>query len=233
MRKLAKELGVDLATVKGSGVGGRIRRQDVTAAAAKAAAAAKPAARTPKDASSGAGALGAQYPALVLEIDATRLVDDYFPQVLKVAAEELETHSALNAGNSVAFGITLTATRGAFMPVLRGLADKQPEEIRAALTDVTSRASRAEIGPDDLFGSTISIVDNTAQNILLEVPRIQHTHVAALSVGPASLRPAVVDAQGTVAARRKFFLSLSYDPTAADANVAATFLNAIQAKLEK
>ncbi|MFI6561401.1 2-oxoglutarate dehydrogenase, E2 component, dihydrolipoamide succinyltransferase [Streptomyces sp. NPDC050534] len=42
VRKLAAENGVDLSTVKGTGVGGRIRKQDVTAAAeaAKAAAAA-------------------------------------------------------------------------------------------------------------------------------------------------------------------------------------------------
>ncbi|MYR17102.1 E3 binding domain-containing protein, partial [Streptomyces sp. SID6137] len=42
VRKLAAENGVDLATVKGTGVGGRIRKQDVIAAAeaAKAPAAA-------------------------------------------------------------------------------------------------------------------------------------------------------------------------------------------------
>ncbi|MFC7309698.1 2-oxoglutarate dehydrogenase, E2 component, dihydrolipoamide succinyltransferase, partial [Streptomyces monticola] len=46
VRKLANENGVDLSTVKGTGVGGRIRKQDVTAAAeaAKAAAAAPSAA---------------------------------------------------------------------------------------------------------------------------------------------------------------------------------------------
>ncbi|MDN3297318.1 2-oxoglutarate dehydrogenase, E2 component, dihydrolipoamide succinyltransferase, partial [Streptomyces ficellus] len=50
VRKLAAENGVDLATVKGTGVGGRIRKQDVLAAAeaAKAAAAAPaPAAAAP------------------------------------------------------------------------------------------------------------------------------------------------------------------------------------------
>ena len=40
VRKLARELGVDLATVSGSGVGGRVRREDVEAAAAAARAAA-------------------------------------------------------------------------------------------------------------------------------------------------------------------------------------------------
>ncbi|MBZ6305438.1 2-oxoglutarate dehydrogenase, E2 component, dihydrolipoamide succinyltransferase [Streptomyces olivaceus] len=53
VRKLAAEHGVDLSTVKGTGVGGRIRKQDVTAAAeaAKAApAAAAPAAPAAKKA---------------------------------------------------------------------------------------------------------------------------------------------------------------------------------------
>ncbi|MDY5132074.1 E3 binding domain-containing protein, partial [Actinotignum timonense] len=41
VRKLAKDLDVDLSGVKGSGVGGRIRRQDVEAAAAAAKKAAE------------------------------------------------------------------------------------------------------------------------------------------------------------------------------------------------
>ena len=44
VRKLARELGVDLATVSGTGVGGRVRREDIEAAAAAAATAAAPAA---------------------------------------------------------------------------------------------------------------------------------------------------------------------------------------------
>ncbi|WP_406009390.1 2-oxoglutarate dehydrogenase, E2 component, dihydrolipoamide succinyltransferase [Streptomyces sp. NBC_00637] len=49
VRKLAAENGVDLAAVKGTGVGGRVRKQDVLAAAeaAKAAAAPAPAAAAP------------------------------------------------------------------------------------------------------------------------------------------------------------------------------------------
>ncbi|MBO9040335.1 2-oxoglutarate dehydrogenase, E2 component, dihydrolipoamide succinyltransferase, partial [Curtobacterium flaccumfaciens] len=49
VRKLANEQGVDLSTVTGSGVGGRIRKEDVLAAAAKAPAA--PAAAAPATAS--------------------------------------------------------------------------------------------------------------------------------------------------------------------------------------
>jgi len=55
VRKLAKEHGVDLTTVSGTGVGGRIRKQDVLDAAAKAAEPA-PAAAAPAPAASAAPA---------------------------------------------------------------------------------------------------------------------------------------------------------------------------------
>ena len=50
VRKLANDLGVNLASVKGTGVGGRIRREDVEAAAPRAAAPATsaPAAQAPR-----------------------------------------------------------------------------------------------------------------------------------------------------------------------------------------
>ncbi|MGR8010987.1 2-oxoglutarate dehydrogenase, E2 component, dihydrolipoamide succinyltransferase [Streptomyces hypolithicus] len=51
VRKLAAENNVDLGAVKGSGVGGRIRKQDVVAAAEAAKAAAAPAAAAPAAAS--------------------------------------------------------------------------------------------------------------------------------------------------------------------------------------
>ncbi|WP_426403423.1 2-oxoglutarate dehydrogenase, E2 component, dihydrolipoamide succinyltransferase [Streptomyces sp. R-07] len=51
VRKLATENGVDLASVKGSGVGGRIRKQDVLAAAEAKKAAPAPAAAAPAAAS--------------------------------------------------------------------------------------------------------------------------------------------------------------------------------------
>lgn len=50
VRKLAKDLDVDLATITGTGVGGRIRRQDVEAAAEAAKAAAAQAAQAAKNA---------------------------------------------------------------------------------------------------------------------------------------------------------------------------------------
>ena len=64
IRKLAADAGVDLASVKGTGVGGRIRREDVVAAAeaAKAAAAAPAPAAAPAAAAPAAPAAGSSVP---------------------------------------------------------------------------------------------------------------------------------------------------------------------------
>ncbi|GHB44984.1 2-oxoglutarate dehydrogenase, E2 component, dihydrolipoamide succinyltransferase [Streptomyces spinoverrucosus] len=84
VRKLAAENGVDLATVKGTGVGGRIRKQDVLAAAeaAKAAAAAPaPAAAAP--------AAAAAKKAPVLEVSPLRGQTVKMPRIRKVIGDNM------------------------------------------------------------------------------------------------------------------------------------------------
>ncbi|MEW2399214.1 2-oxoglutarate dehydrogenase, E2 component, dihydrolipoamide succinyltransferase [Streptomyces sp. NPDC046862] len=82
VRKLAAENGVDLSTVKGTGVGGRIRKQDVTAAAEAAKAAAPaPAAAAP--------AAGAQKKAPVLEASPLRGQTIKMPRIRKVIGDNM------------------------------------------------------------------------------------------------------------------------------------------------
>lgn len=81
VRKLAAENGVDLSTVKGTGVGGRIRKQDVIAAAeaAKAAAAPAPAAAAP----------AASKKAPVLEASPLRGQTVKMPRIRKVIGDNM------------------------------------------------------------------------------------------------------------------------------------------------
>ncbi|MFJ7334702.1 2-oxoglutarate dehydrogenase, E2 component, dihydrolipoamide succinyltransferase [Streptomyces sp. NPDC101110] len=82
VRKLAAEQGVDLATVKGTGVGGRIRKQDVVAAAE----AAKSAAATPAPA---AAAPAAAKKAPVLEASPLRGQTVKMPRIRKVIGDNM------------------------------------------------------------------------------------------------------------------------------------------------
>ncbi|MFJ7177651.1 2-oxoglutarate dehydrogenase, E2 component, dihydrolipoamide succinyltransferase [Streptomyces massasporeus] len=82
VRKLAAEQGVDLAAVKGTGVGGRIRKQDVVAAAE----AAKSAAATPAPA---AAAPSAAKKAPVLEASPLRGQTVKMPRIRKVIGDNM------------------------------------------------------------------------------------------------------------------------------------------------
>ncbi|MGW0290440.1 2-oxoglutarate dehydrogenase, E2 component, dihydrolipoamide succinyltransferase [Streptomyces tuirus] len=82
VRKLAAEQGVDLSTVKGTGVGGRIRKQDVVAAAE----AAKSAAATPAPA---AAAPSAARKAPVLEASPLRGQTVKMPRIRKVIGDNM------------------------------------------------------------------------------------------------------------------------------------------------
>ncbi|MER7053077.1 MULTISPECIES: 2-oxoglutarate dehydrogenase, E2 component, dihydrolipoamide succinyltransferase [unclassified Streptomyces] len=81
VRKLAAENGVDLSTVKGTGVGGRIRKQDVTAAAEAAKAAAP--------APAAAAAAPAAKKAPVLEASPLRGQTVKMPRIRKVIGDNM------------------------------------------------------------------------------------------------------------------------------------------------
>ncbi|QFZ76772.1 2-oxoglutarate dehydrogenase, E2 component, dihydrolipoamide succinyltransferase [Streptomyces fagopyri] len=84
VRKLAAENGVDLAAVKGTGVGGRIRKQDVVAAAE----AAKAAAAAPAPAAAAAPAPAAKK-APVLEVSPLRGQTVKMPRIRKVIGDNM------------------------------------------------------------------------------------------------------------------------------------------------
>ncbi|MFF9404281.1 2-oxoglutarate dehydrogenase, E2 component, dihydrolipoamide succinyltransferase [Streptomyces anandii] len=81
VRKLAAENGVDLSTVKGTGVGGRIRKQDVLAAAEAAKAAAPAPAAAP--------AAAAARKAPVLEVSPLRGQTVKMPRIRKVIGDNM------------------------------------------------------------------------------------------------------------------------------------------------
>ncbi|CAL9600606.1 Dihydrolipoyllysine-residue acetyltransferase component of pyruvate dehydrogenase complex [Streptomyces sp. enrichment culture] len=86
VRKLAAENGVDLSTVKGTGVGGRIRKQDVVAAAEAAKAAAAAPAPAPAAA---APAAAAAKKAPVLEASPLRGQTVKMPRIRKVIGDNM------------------------------------------------------------------------------------------------------------------------------------------------
>lgn len=87
VRKMAKDLGVDLSSLTGTGVGGRVRKQDVQEAADKAAAAAKAAAAP---APAPAAEKPAAKPAATVEVSAKRGTTEKMSRLRKVIAQRMK-----------------------------------------------------------------------------------------------------------------------------------------------
>ncbi|WP_432523071.1 2-oxoglutarate dehydrogenase, E2 component, dihydrolipoamide succinyltransferase [Kineococcus sp. SYSU DK006] len=87
VRKLAKDLGVDLSSLTGTGVGGRIRKQDVQEAAEKAKAAAAAAAAP---APAPAAEKPAAKPAPAVEVSAKRGTTEKMSRLRKVIAQRMK-----------------------------------------------------------------------------------------------------------------------------------------------
>jgi len=89
VRKLASEKGVDIATVTGTGVGGRIRKEDVLEAAAKAEEAAKAAAAPAPAAAAPSEAPAAARKASVPEVSPLRGTTEKASRLRKIIAERM------------------------------------------------------------------------------------------------------------------------------------------------
>ncbi len=106
VRKLAKEHSVDLASVTGTGVGGRIRKQDVLAAAEEARKAAEAPAPQPEPAAAPAAAAASAAPA---ETSALRGTTEKMSRLRKTIAKRMVESLQVSAQLTATVEVDLTA----------------------------------------------------------------------------------------------------------------------------
>jgi pyruvate dehydrogenase E2 component (dihydrolipoamide acetyltransferase) len=252
-RRLAREHGIDLASVTGSGPGGRITEADVRARLGEPDAGTVPLAGTRgviarRMVASLQGS--AQY-TLVRTADVTGLARAYdrgelpegvtYTDVLaRAAVLSLAEHPALNAhiagdeirlARRVHLGIGIDTGEALLVGVLRdadadGLAALSAR--RRALAGRV-RAGHAEVA--ELQGSTFTITNLGAAGIDAFTPIINPPEVAILGAGRVTDQP-VPDGPG-VAWRKSLTLSLTADHRAVDGAPAARFLATLAGHLSK
>lgn len=244
VRKIAQELGVDLAAVPGTGPGGRITEDDVRAAAL---AAPKEGRREPLR---GIRRVIAEHMARAhLEVPAVTWVEEcefervYMPRliatVMKACAASLVEHPELNArleGDEIVYldrydlGLAVQTERGLVVPVVRGVDAKSVEEVHAEVARVAEGARRGTLRPDELRDSTFTVTSAGKLAGLFQTPIVNHPEVAILSVGRIEPRPVV--REGEIVVRRMGTISLSFDHRVIDGARAASFGLDVIARLE-
>jgi pyruvate dehydrogenase E2 component (dihydrolipoamide acetyltransferase) len=245
IRKVATELGVDLATVTGSGPQGRITEDDVRAAVggAKTSEGEHVPLRGVKRQMFEHLTRAHAIPAVTWVdecdfsgVDLKRLV----PLVLNAVVESLKEFPELNArvedGELVLLdrydlGIAVQTEQGLVVPVVHGADTRSLDELDAEVRRLAEAAHAGALKPEELRGGTFTITSAGKAAGLFVTPLINHPEVAILGIHRIDERAVVRD--GEVVARPMGNVSVTFDHRVIDGKRAADFGLAVIARLQQ
>jgi pyruvate/2-oxoglutarate dehydrogenase complex dihydrolipoamide acyltransferase (E2) component len=238
VRRIANELGVDLAAVEGTGPQGRITEDDVRRAGGGGDGEPAEGRRQPLR---GVRRLIAEHmarahrevPAVtwVEECDFGRVsLDLLVPTVLKACALSLRDYPELNArldGDEIVYldrydlGIAVQTDLGLVVPVVRGCDSRPVETLAEDVARLADAARAGRLAPEELRGSTFTVTSAGKIAGLFQTPIVNHPEVAILSVGRIAERPVVRDGEVTTAPIG--YVSVTFDHRVVDGARAAAF----------
>ena len=246
LRKLAAELEVDLASVRGTGVDGSIRREDVLAAAGSAVTAPAPAVPGARQPLRGVRRRTAERTERAhREVPAVTVVDEcdftdlqaarhgyrYFAAVAMSVVVALQRFPELNAtleGGEVVLhsrydlGLAVQTARGLVVPVIRAADQRDLDGLAAEVRRVVRGARQATLPAAELHGSTFTISNAGDLGGLFATPLVNVPEVAILGIHRIAPRPVVRD--GEVVVRSIGHLSCTFDHRVVDGARAGAFL---------
>ena len=245
VRKVAAELGVDLAAVTGTGPQGRVTEEDVRSASSGPAP-------TEGERVALRGVRRQMFehltrahreiPAVTWveecdfsEVDLKRLV----PLVLQAVTESLREFPELNArvedGELVLLdrydiGIAVQTEQGLVVPVVHGCDRLSLDELDAEVRRLAEAAHAGALKPEELRGGTFTVTSAGRAAGLFVTPLVNHPEAAILGVHRIEERAVVRD--GEVVVRRMGNISVTFDHRVIDGKRAADFGLAVIARLE-
>jgi pyruvate dehydrogenase E2 component (dihydrolipoamide acetyltransferase) len=261
VRHLARQLGVDLDDVVGTGAGGLITRDDV-AAVANRIADAGPVTRIPirgvrkhTAAAMVASAFTAPHVTVFHTIDVTAAVElaqrvtaasgtkvGLLAVVSRAVCLGLAAHPELNSRwedrsqeivqyGYVNLGIAAATERGLVVPNVKDAGALDLVGMAAALRDLTAEARGGKATPERLTGGTFTITNIGVFGVEAGTPILNPGEAGILALGAAQRRPWEFD--GGIALRQVMTLSLSFDHRVVDGEQGSRFLAELGALLER
>jgi pyruvate dehydrogenase E2 component (dihydrolipoamide acetyltransferase) len=242
-RRVARELGVDLARVEPSGPGGRIVEADVRRAAEGGAPDGQPlpaARRVLADRLRSWLAATAQY-TLTSEVDVTDLAAGapaWTAVVVRACALALRDHPRLASrwhdgrlvpATSLDVGVLVSLDDGLVVPVVRRADTRDVAELAAEIAVLAERARAGALQMGDVTGAVFAVSNLGGYPVDAFTPLIHQPATAILGVGRARPRPAVVN--GRIEPRVLLTLSLTVDHQVIDGAPAGAFLADVAAVL--
>ena len=260
-RAKARALGVDLATVTGTGPQGRIRVADVERAARQSGRGAEvESAAQQSGHDAGEETLRgvrktmaermARSHARVVPVTVTEDADigdwrdgeDVTVRLVRAVVAGCVASPALNAWfeedparrtlhREVHLGIAADTGDGLFVPVLRDAGAREPRALRAEVDRLRAGVVARSLAPEELDGATITLSNFGMLAGRYGTPIVVPPQVAILGAGRAREEPVALN--GALAIRRRMPLSLTFDHRACTGAESSRFLAAVVADLER
>jgi pyruvate dehydrogenase E2 component (dihydrolipoamide acetyltransferase) len=234
-RRIAKELGVDIAKLKGTGRNGRVRESDVRATPPPPAPPPTPILRRTIAKRMEESRQNTVPVTLTTRADATALAAAKTPEVsytilvARIAAIALEKHPALGGPH---IGIAVDTAHGLVVPVLRNVATTSLAVLAGQAKQLIAAAHERRLKPEDLSGGTFSITNLGGFGIDGFTPVINYPEIAVLGLG-AVRKEVVARDNGDIGVRNQITLSLTFDHRVVDGAPAARFLQEIVRLIER
>ncbi|MEW5702703.1 MAG: dihydrolipoyllysine-residue succinyltransferase [Candidatus Zixiibacteriota bacterium] len=163
----------------------------------------------------------------------------YMPFFVKSAVAALKEFPAVNASirdNEILYrkyyhiGVAVARDEGLIVPVVRFADQKSIIQIAREIADLSERARREQLVPDEVTGSTFTLTNAGMYGALASTPVINQPEVAILGMHKVQKRPVVRD--GQIVIRDMMYVTLSFDHRLIDGHVAVQFLRRLCERLE-
>lgn len=257
-KKIAAEQGVNLASVSGTGKGGRITKGDVLALAGGGrehrvpmtklrARIAERLMQSQNDTATlttfnevnmrAVMNLRAEYRETFEKTHGVKL--GFMSFFVKAAVAALQKYPVVNAsvdGGDIVYhefydiGVAVGTPRGLVVPIVRGADSLTMADIEKTIADFGARAQTGALSLDEITGGTFSITNGGVFGSMLSTPILNPPQSAILGVHATKPRP--VAENGEVVIRPMNYLALSYDHRIIDGREAVLFLVAVKDALE-
>jgi pyruvate/2-oxoglutarate dehydrogenase complex dihydrolipoamide acyltransferase (E2) component len=247
VRRIAQELGVDLASVAPSGPGGRVTEGDVRNAASNSLL------QAPEGRREKVRGVRRQIVEHLTrahhEVPAVTYVEEcdfsnvdlklLLPIVLKATAASLQEFPELNArleDDEIVYldrydlGVAVQTDQGLVVPVVRDCDTRDVDELRADVAALAEQARGGTLAADQLRGSTFTVTSAGKLAGLFVTPLVNYPEVGILGVHRIGPRPIVRD--GEVVVRSMGNISVTFDHRVVDGARAAAFTLAVIDRLQ-
>ncbi|HEX5938322.1 MAG TPA: dihydrolipoamide acetyltransferase family protein [Actinomycetota bacterium] len=247
VRKLAKDLGVALASVEGTGPNGRVTADDVRRASSGTAGeeTETDGERVPLTPVRRAVAARLERSAAIPHVTTFRTLDatalDRFRRDLEVSplpvflaalCRTIAAHALVNASwdgdaivthRSIHAGVAVDTERGLLVPVVRDAGSRGIGALASEIEGLAEAARAGTLGPADLSGATISVSNTGSYGSEAGTPLLNPPGAVTIALGVIAPRALVTEA-GTVEARPACTISLTFDHRVLDGAAAGRAL---------